>query len=311
MTKPTVMSFDIGIKNMAYCIISVDTDVKILDWRVIDISKNDEMEDNVIVEICNCKNKTITCKKKAKYLKNGVFYCDRHAKISPDYIVPEKRLTLTALKKMKLTELEKIVGEFDIPEVSVKMHKKEILEKIEVYLNLKLFQKFDDIKVVKTQNINLIELGRNMTRILNKVSGLDNLTHVILENQISTLANRMKTIQGMLAQYFIMRFGDSIIIEFVSSSNKLKCFPKSENDESRIGNDYKKHKADAIFYTNVILSKNVSLNSCSTNEGGLWVDKLLSKKKDDFCDSFLQCIWYLNKMKYIVFNENYLIELYI
>ena len=26
---------------------------------------------------------------------------------------------------------------------------------------------------------------------------------------------------------------------------------------------------------------------------------------------FLQCIWYLNKMKYIVFNENYLIELYI
>ena len=222
------MSFDIGIKNMAYCIISVDTDVKILDWRVIDISKNDEMEDNVIVEICNCKNKTITCKKKAKYLKNGVFYCDRHAKISPDYIVPEKRLTLTALKKMKLTELEKIVVEFNIPEVSVKMHKKEILEKIEVYLNLKLFQKFDDIKVVKTQNINLIELGRNMTRILNKVSGLDNLTHVILENQISTLANRMKTIHGMLAQYFIMRFGDSIIIEFVSSSNKLKCFPKSE-----------------------------------------------------------------------------------
>ena len=161
-------------------------------------------------------------------MKNGVFYCDKHAKISPDYIVPEQRLTLTALKKMKLTELEKIVGEFNIPEVSVKMHKKEILEKIEVYLNLKLFQKFDDIKVVKTQNINLIELGRNMTRILNKVSGLDNLTHVILENQISTLANRMKTIQGMLAQYFIMRFGDSIIIEFVSSSNKLKCFPKSE-----------------------------------------------------------------------------------
>lgn len=43
---------------------------------------------------------------------------------------------------------------------------------------------------------------------------------VIIENQIGPLANKMKTIQGMLTQYFIMHNVETI--EFISSSNKLK-----------------------------------------------------------------------------------------
>ena len=96
----------------------------------------------------------------------------------------------------------------------------------------------------------------------------------------------MKTIQGMLAQYFVMRFGDKIHIEFVSSANKLKCFPKDNNTENV--NNYKKHKTDAVYYTKKILQKNTSIN-CS-NEDGTWIDSLVSKKKDDLCDSFLQGI---------------------
>jgi hypothetical protein len=308
MTKRVnVMSFDIGIKNMAYCIISVDTDVKIIDWRVIDISKNGENNNESVVEKCSCKNKTTFCKKKAKYVKNGQFYCEKHAKTSLEYKVPEKRLTSTTLKKTKLTELEIIVDEFAIPGMSVKMNKKELLEKMEVFFCSKLFQKIDDVKIVKTQNINLIELGRNMAKILDKVPDLGLLTHVILENQISTLANRMKTIQGMLAQYFIMRFGDAVVIEFVSSSNKLKSFPKN-TEESTSDNNYKQHKSDAVFYTKEILIKNALLNSCCPNDGESWIDALVSKKKDDLCDSFLQGIWYLNKMKYIIFDTNYMIN---
>ena len=277
MTEPVnVMSFDVGIKNMAYCIINVDTEIKIVDWRVIDISKKDEREEEKLVEVCSCKNKT-TCKKKAKYIKNGIFYCEKHAKVSEEFLIPEKRLTSTKLVKNKLIELEKIIEEFSIPESSThdkKQNKKEILERIELFFDTKLFKKIDDIIAVKTQHINLIELGRNMTKILDNSRGLNDVTHIIIENQISTLANRMKTIQGMLAQYFIMRFGDKIHIEFVSSANKLKCFPKENNTENV--NNYKKHKTDAVYYTKEILSKNIQINSKVGKNEETWSDSLVS-----------------------------------
>ena len=48
---------------------------------------------------------------------------------------------------------------------------------------------------------------------------------VIIENQISTLASRMKTLQGMITQYFIMK--NIPQIEFISASCKLKLFADS------------------------------------------------------------------------------------
>ena len=313
MTRPVnVVSFDIGIKNMAYCILSIERNINIIDWRVIDISKKDEIENEIVLEVCNCKNKTTICKKKAKYVRNDIFFCEKHARDSTKYIVPEKRLTSTNLRKSKISELEKLVEEFSIPDLSEnqnkKRNKKEILEKVELFFDTKLLKKTDSVIAVKTQNINLIELARNMTKILDKSRGLNDVTHVIIENQISTLANRMKTIQGMLAQYFIMRFGDEIIIEFVSSSNKLKCFAK-DNDETEVVNCYKKHKSDAVHYTKEILSKNSLMNLRSPNEGDTWTDTLVSKKKDDLCDSFLQGIWYLKKLNCIILDEYYQVSM--
>ena len=308
MKPVNVMSFDIGIKNMAYCTIRVGNGsegVNIIDWRVIDISKKDNAENEKVVEVCNCKNKTTSCKNKAKFVKNDIFYCDKHAKISTEFIVPETRLTSTKLNKSKVIELEKLIEEFSIPGLSEdqckKRNKKETLEKIGFFFDAKLFQKIEEVITVKAQDINLIELGRNMARILDKSASIYDVTHVIIENQISTLANRMKTIQGMLAQYFIMRFGDKIHIEFVSSSNKLKSFPK--NDDTGAVNTYKKHKLDAVHYTKEILSKNSLINL--HNEEKTWIESLASKKKDDLCDSFLQGIWYLKKLSCIVIDEDY------
>lgn len=306
MTRPlNVMSFDIGIKNMAYCMISVKDPLKILDWRVIDISKNDDTQEDCVVNRCSCKNKTKLCKRKAKYVKNEQYYCEKHANVTSEYIVKEKRMMSTNLKKMKLTDLEHIIEEFSIPDIiDKKLNKKEIIEKMDIFFTKKCFMKVCEIGAVSAQHINLITLGRNMTKILDKVSGLNDVTHVILENQISPLASRMKTIQGMLAQYFIMRFGDSIIIEFVSSINKLKNFPKVDRDTNHVS-DYKKHKTDAIYYTKEILSKNLSINSICQNGSYSCEDALSSKKKDDLCDCFLQGIWYLQKLKCIVFDEKF------
>jgi hypothetical protein len=47
------------------------------------------------------------------------------------------------------------------------------------------------------------------------------LDYIIIENQISTIATRMKSIQCMLSQFFIIKHPYSQI-EFISSTNKLK-----------------------------------------------------------------------------------------
>ena len=73
---------------------------------------------------------------------------------------------------------------------------------------------------------------------------------VIIENQISPIANRMKTIQGMIAQYFIMK-NNNISIEFVSSVNKLK-------DTSTVG-DKKEEKEDKLKYGD---RKKVGIKKC-------------------------------------------------
>ena len=47
-----VLSFDVGIKNMAYCILHIDnSNVEIVDWNIINLM------DEVIEHICSCSQK--------------------------------------------------------------------------------------------------------------------------------------------------------------------------------------------------------------------------------------------------------------
>ena len=59
---------------------------------------------------------------------------------------------------------------------------------------------------VRADCINLIDIGRTMKQKFDQLFACDflDLDKVIIENQISPLASRMKTLQGMITQYFIM-----------------------------------------------------------------------------------------------------------
>jgi hypothetical protein len=120
-----------------------------------------------------------------------------------------------------------------------KNNKEQLLDIIQDELNAKYLKPIENIRA---NEIDLLTLGKNMMIELdkfvvkqsdvhecheNEMGGLgDNHKYkidiVIIENQISTIASRMKTLQGMLAQYFIMK--DVPCIEFISASNKLKMF---------------------------------------------------------------------------------------
>ena len=116
---------------------------------------------------------------------------------------------------------------------------------------------------------------------------------VIIENQISPIANRMKTIQGMIAQYFIMRGNPHIA--FISSANKLKMFTKPTNVpidvpaddiKSNSKTSYNERKKAGVEIVKELLSKN----------NAIWLPFFLAhKKKDDLADAFLQGAWFLNK----------------
>ena len=176
-------------------------------------------------------------------------------------------------------------------------------------------------KIISAGEIDLITIGKNMKIILDNIKLLDSIDSVIIENQISPIANRMKTIQGMLAQYFIMK-NSNIDIQFISSSNKLKIGkPTTPSITSRINEgeflgetentlqsstsqttcslNYKKNKQDGIFHCSQILEK----NNCFKEYKYVLQNK---KKSDDLADCFLQGIWYLQNKKYILL-ENYII----
>jgi hypothetical protein len=103
----------------------------------------------------------------------------------------------------------------------------------------------------------------------------------------------MKTIQGMIAQYFINY--NNYNIYFISAINKLKSFLKdkstiSDNNTISTSNTskitYAQRKKLSIFYTKEVLKKYNMNNELSFFSS--------HSKKDDLADCFLQAYYYIN-----------------
>ena len=347
-----IISFDVGIKNMAYCIFQLTDSscqpFQITDWNVLNLMEKEEPSvfcncraikgkgkgkgkekekgttkkpkkvvvlENFLLDASSNINPSIPiklCGKVAKFQKNGIFYCEKHAKTQTEFILPKKQISISQLKKNKIDDLLKISQEYKIilenseaeKNPLKKPIKKDILGILENFFKIHCLESIVESKKVTAGDTDLIVIGKNMKTLLNLVKDIELVTHVIIENQISPIANRMKTVQGMLAQYFIMKNTD-IKIDFVSSANKLKGFSKPEDKKETDKTDkqkYKKHKSDGVFYTNQILEKNEWLSK--------WRSHMMeSKKKDDLADCFLQGIWFLKSRDWIQNNIiNYLLE---
>jgi len=302
-----LISFDIGIKNMAYCFLSVSGEqFEILDWSVLNLMDEVVQENRVCdFAIPNKSSKkpslenTIvkTCGKKAKYSCpiGQRFLCETHAKKSEEYWIQTKEKTPGSIKKLKLDELinfGKKIGFTDFPSL-----KKDILDKILEKIESRTLKNIIKQKTKTASETDLITVGRNMTK---KLEELDHqgITHVIIENQISTIATRMKTIQGMLTQYYIMKGVENI--EFISSFNKLKAFSKASGDSDKASSlkkddtektdkdKYKERKAGGIAICTKFLDETPLLTP--------WKQTFEeSKKKDDLADCFLQGLFFIRK----------------
>lgn len=321
------ISFDIGIKHLAYCILkkTPENKIEIADWEVLDVShferKNISLEPNkdISCQTCNCslevnKKKTkkndeiiipTICKKKAKYQKGTSFFCEKHAKeMAPTlgFYLPSKEFNIVFIKKQKidfLAELERKYGIQTSLEKS-QLLKNERITRIEEWIQTHVLETLSNQrlsnKTVKKE-IGLVEIGRNMAHQLSSID-MSTIETVLIENQISPIANKMKTIQGMLAQIFILQGIERI--EFISSRNKLKGFSREktepntvvkEGDKVNINPNYKQHKKDGIQYCRELLEREV----IDINNRWKTFFETFPKKQDDLADAFLQGFWYLSQ----------------
>jgi hypothetical protein len=92
----------------------------------------------------------------------------------------------------------------------------------------------------------------------------------------------MKTLQGMITQYFIMRGVPDI--RFISATNKLKLFLDTGDKAEDCYADRKKRSIEIT--RSLLLTQ-----STQSTQSILFTSH---KKKDDLADCFLQGVWWLS-----------------
>lgn len=260
-----LLSIDVGIKNLALCLLEIKSkeSFHIIKWDVINLCNEEKFS-------CHF------CKNTAKYLKNNIYYCKKHLSKNSLQEIP-KELSLNKMKKLKIADIRALLQNYQI-QFDKNKSKILLLEELEELFKNKYVMPFSN--KVKSSEVSLVKIGIELKKQLDILYSNEKIDVVIIENQIGPLANRMKTLQGMIAQYFIMKKIENI--EFISPYNKLKIHNINKNS------NYLERKNKSVEICEEILLCDDVLN-----------DKLLlfqnHKKKDDLADCFLQGFWYLKE----------------
>jgi hypothetical protein len=288
-----VLSWDVGIINLAYCMIEyIENDWKIIDWGIINLTNRQ-------------KYKCINCGKNASCYtnldNNEIYYCKKHLPkdLNPpefEHVFIEKNDAICSWQTEKSKCKSKCKYMCTDNEYKnnyyCRSHAKTIYKRIENRYSIKNIKKKSvgslPIENLKLKLINILDTHKNFLQV----------DIVLIENQPSMKNPKMKAISSTIFDYFMIRglvdkdITNSIIniVKFMSPSNKLKL--ADEGDTKKLvklkGNDAKTYK----------LTKSLGIKYCSEmiKPYDKWVNLFNSyKKKDDLADSFLQGMYYFNE----------------
>jgi len=318
-----IISIDVGIKNLALCCFEKkegELFFKIKKWDIVNIGEKEtwvcqsieENEKEKTIKKSGKKNKIKSktnqnscffteensmisgsiCGKPAKFTKNNQCFCLKHAK-KTNFLIPTHELKPAFINKQKVQKLFEMADQYHIP-YDNKTKKADVISLLNEYANNTCLE---TISSVNASKVDIITIGQNIQTKLDEMfyKNMENgfiIDHVIIENQISPIANRMKTIQGMISQYFIMK-GNVLNIEYISASNKLKDLSNDSGEKTeKITKvekmDYKDRKKAGIEKCIEFLNQNPLFQQ--------YIDHFQKhKKKDDLADCFLQGCWFLMK----------------
>lgn len=304
-----IMSIDVGLKNLAICVLELSaTTLTLYDWTVLNL-----------VPSISCD----TCKQPAQFHKKGRYVCRKHAKTllidNHKYTIPTKHSDLSILSKKSKAYLIELIQTTYCPTVfdtiqlqDIKKYKKDELL---AYIESRIPPMYERITPPKTSEVSFVDYGIRIVEQVDPILSRHSIDAVLIENQISPLANRMKTLQGMLTQYFVMR--NIPTIEYISSANKLKVQHWTEHGnkhESRNTGqkEYANRKKAGVLLTQYLINhpvlytkkvfekiENINTNDLKNEKGIFQLDVQRGdhfsthKKKDDLADAFLQGVWWL------------------
>ena len=287
-----ILSWDVGIKNLAFCqILKKGDKFTIEDWGVINLSDNEKI-------CCYKTKKGNICGKNARFQvinkdekkflessdKISFYTCKLHNEhFQPTFWILRKKYNCVKCNCTSYKGLRGNSENYSWCKIHYQKGKEMFLKKIK---NKKI-----GVTSCTKQSIQLTTT--KLYDLLDKKKDFLNIDEILIENQPSFKNPSMKTISALLLGYFVLRGitekpnNNSLIntIRFVSPSNKLKVDISNTNkvlQKGKIENKvYKMTKKLGIKYCKSLISED-DINI---------LDKY--KKKDDLCDAFLQGFQYL------------------
>ena len=279
-----IVSWDVGIKNLAFCILEKTNDNNnpyiIHEWDIINIIKDEDVK--CYIENCCSTDVKHVC----KYLDENRYLCKNHksyGKVLEDKWTEIKN-KIDECKEQKCTTCCKNAKWLLNDKFLCTIHKNSIIKKYDKEIVLKNYSSS------KVKEINVDDIKLNLIKKLDERKSLLQLDHVCIENQPSFKNPRMKAISDTIYTWFLIRGivdGTVKSIHFISPSNKLKIEGKIASINKEINestNKYKTTKKLSIENTKEILKYNPEYIRLIEN----------SKKSDDLCDTFLQGLYFFN-----------------
>jgi len=285
MVYQTVLSWDVGVIHLAYCLLTkkvydnnkVNWEIK--EWNIIDLTGRDEY-------------KCITCNANATCTLGNKYYCKVHAKKEDLTILEYEQIYTKTNNKNKCLMCDKNGSiQNNHNEYFCSIHAKQSYNK---YIKSK---EIIDFQAKSSTKLVFDDVKLKLIQVLESKPELLQADVVVIENQPSFKNPRMKSIALTLYDYYLIRgiidkerTGSTIkIVKFMSPSNKLKI--ADDGDSKKIVKAKQENNETKAYK----LTKSLGIKYCLELASHLpnWINHFNSfKKKDDLADAFLQGAYY-------------------
>lgn len=263
MSSPKkVLTFDIGIRNLAWCLLEKTDTWRILGWENYDLLAGTSSQEAKQNDTRLCAN----CGKKAGWSREGG--TPRCAKHCEEGFPPLRDLSGALLKKIPgLPDLKKISG----------------MAKTKVAIIASLAQKFSmplvSTKATRAKTDDTANLHNSIqTFVKAKLPVFREATHILLENQPAFKNPTMKTVQILLFATLRDFLEQVPWVGFVNAGKKVQGKEKGD-----AGYASRKKGAEErvkeFFLKNTVAEKEKWMNLLAANQ-----------KKSDLCDALCMCL---------------------
>lgn len=283
-----VLSWDVGILNLSFCLIDFNKETKewkIIDWDIINLTNRNQI-------------KCITCGANPSLYQEmndtKIYTCKNHIK----HINCEPPAFEELYKPFNETEECSFKGKIKCNKKGKYLYNQKIFCNSHAKSEYKKICNSYQLKEYSKKSVKTIDLGELRLKLINTLDEKKNLLQadtVVIENQPTLKNPRMKAISSTVYDYYLIRGivdkditkSNISLVKYMCPSNKLKLaddgdtqqLVKLKGDEAKT---YKLTKSLAIKYCTDMVKKYPE-----------WLAKINSfKKKDDMADSFLQGMYY-------------------